>query len=214
MMKPTTRSRSPLLLHLLQTLTGLVVAFSGAVALALPGELDTTFGTGGRVIDTLGYDIVSVRAMVRQPDGRLVIAAACTLNLSQPFFCVARFNANGSLDLPFGNSGRVRISPTNGGGYAIPNAIAIEPTGNLVVAGQCEMPATGADFCMVRLDSFGTLDGGFGLSGWVTTSVSPANADSANAIVLEPGGRIILGGPCDYATVTGVNLHQAARVTC
>ena len=62
-----------------------MVGFSGAVALALPGELDTTFGTGGRVIDTLGYDIVSVRAMVRQPDGRLVIAAACTLNLSQPF---------------------------------------------------------------------------------------------------------------------------------
>ena len=209
MMKPTMRSRSPLLLHLLRTIAMLVAGLSGAAVLALPGELDTTFGSGGRVIDTLGYDIVSVRAMARQPDGKLVVAATCTLNLSQPFFCVARFNANGSLDLPFGNSGRVRISPTNGAGFAIPNAIAIEPTGNLVVGGQCEMPATGADFCMVRIDSFGTLDGGFGLSGWVTTSVSPANADSANAIVLEPGGRIILGGPCDYATVTGVNFCLA-----
>ena len=101
----------------------------------------------------------------------------------------------------------MRISPTNGGGYAIPNAMRLSrPV--IRGRGQCEMPATGADFCMVRIDSFGTLDGGFGLSG-VTTSVSPANADSANAIVLEPGGRIILGGPCDYATVTGVNFCLA-----
>lgn len=180
------------------------IAFCGAVS-ANPGEPDGAFGTVGRVTDALGSDTASIRAMARQADGKLVVAAACTFNLSQSFFCIARFNVNGSPDLPFGNSGRVRISPTGGGGYAIPNAIAIEPGGNIVVAGQCEMVATGADFCMVRLDALGTLDGGFGLSGWVTSSVSPANSDSANAIVLESDGRIVLGGPCDYATVTGVN---------
>ena len=183
----------------------LVTCIVAGAASAWPGELDPSFGVGGRVSDTLGYDVVSVRAMARQADGKLVVAASCTLNLSQESFCIARFNINGSLDLPFGNGGRVRINPTNGGGYAIPNAIVIEPGGNIVVAGQCEMPATGADFCMARLDTFGTLDGRFGLSGWVTTSVSPANSDSANAIVLEADGRIVLGGPCDYATVTGVN---------
>lgn len=189
-------------------LVALVAGLCGAV-MAAPGELDTTFGSGGRVTDTLGYDVVTVRAMAQQPDGKLVIAASCTLNLSQPSFCVARFKTDGSLDLAFGNSGRVRINPTNGGGFAIPNAIAIEPGGNLIVAGQCEMQATAADFCMVRLDSFGTLDGSFGLGSWVTTSVSPANADSANVIVLEPGGRIILGGPCDYAAATGINFCLA-----
>ena len=75
MMKPTMRSRSPLLLHLLQTLTGLVVAFSGAVALALPGELDTTFGTGGRVIDTLASTVVRVITA----DGAVGYGEACPL---------------------------------------------------------------------------------------------------------------------------------------
>lgn len=198
-----------ILRRLRRVTTALVAgAICGAVS-ADPGELDGTFGSGGRITDTLGSDTASIRAIAHQPDGKLVVAAGCTFNLSQSFFCIARFNANGSPDLPFGNSGHVRINPTAGGGYAIPNAIAIEPGGNIVVAGQCEMVVTGPDFCMVRLDAFGTLDGSFGLSGWVTTSVSPASSDSANAIVLESDGRIVLGGPCDYATVTGVNFCLA-----
>jgi uncharacterized delta-60 repeat protein len=70
------------------------------------GTLDTGFGTGGRVSGNVNG---LARTVAIQPDGKIVLAGDFEIELPDGTFAsdivVARFNANGSLDLPFGTSG-------------------------------------------------------------------------------------------------------------
>jgi len=82
------------------------VALGGpAVALAAPGDLDPTFGTGGTVITSFGgSDVAS--AVVVQPDGKLVVAGRTNI-AGNTVFALARYNPNGGLDPTFGTGGLV-----------------------------------------------------------------------------------------------------------
>src|SRR5262249_7843170 len=109
------------------------------------GTLDTTFGTGGKV----GTAFVSGSAsytqafsVAVQPDGRIVAAGyteigACLFNgLELPCFdfALARYNSNGTLDASFGTSGRVTTD--FGGPNDQAEAVAVQPDGKIVVAGE------------------------------------------------------------------------------
>src|SRR5439155_8699659 len=77
------------------------------------GALDTTFGSGGRVVTDLGGNGGNggndeAFALVVQPDGRLVAAGASTAAGSLDFdFALARYNTDGTLDATFGTAGQV-----------------------------------------------------------------------------------------------------------
>src|SRR5215468_3152090 len=89
--------------------------FSGedfAVARYNPdGTLDKTFGIGGKVqTDFPGLAAVASSVVV-QPDGKIVVAGgAFPLFTFAGDFKVARLNANGSLDMGFGDHGIVTTS--------------------------------------------------------------------------------------------------------
>ncbi len=77
------------------------------------GVLDPTFGTNGRVTTDIS-DLAEARAVVVQPDGKIVVVGFARLNGSiDP--AVVRYNSNGSLDTEFGSGGIVQtlISPRN-----------------------------------------------------------------------------------------------------
>ena len=105
------------------------------------GSLDGTFGVGGMVLtDFAGNQDVGL-AVVRQPDGRLLVAGLTTAGPGSDF-AVARYNSDGSLDLSFGVGGKVTVD-TNGTGYA---TIALRPDGHVVVAGSRGGAAGYSDF--------------------------------------------------------------------
>jgi uncharacterized delta-60 repeat protein len=92
------------------------------------GSRDTTFGDAGRVITP----IMEVgRAAALQPDGRLVVAGRRAGN-----FAIARFEANGVSDAGFGADGVIDIDFF--GGADDPAALAIQPDGRIVVAGEAQ----------------------------------------------------------------------------
>ena len=70
------------------------------------GSLDTSFGSGGKVSGNVNGLAYAVRV---QADGKIVVAGdvpfPSTNGIDFSDFTVARFNANGSLDLAFGTSG-------------------------------------------------------------------------------------------------------------
>ena len=70
----------------------------GSSAQAAPGDLDGTFGVGGKVTTDLGRG----SAVAIQSDGKLV--AVGTWN---SMFALARYNADGSLDTSFDGDGKV-----------------------------------------------------------------------------------------------------------
>jgi uncharacterized delta-60 repeat protein len=110
------------------------------------GRLDPTFGTGGTVSTGVGR----VRALLQQPDGKLVVA------ILDPAWTVedlllARYLSDGRIDPTFGTGGPV---VTDVGGRELPSALLQQPDGKLVVAGSF---STGSetDILLARYEALG-----------------------------------------------------------
>lgn len=84
-----------------------------AYRLTSKGSVDTSFNGNGRSIfpDFAGFDEIQVGLAV-QSDGKVVLTGRATYDLAvEPHrFAVVRFNANGSIDTDFGDSGAVTWS--------------------------------------------------------------------------------------------------------
>jgi uncharacterized delta-60 repeat protein len=164
------------------------------------GVLDPTFGSAGTVNTA---DQSDARAVVLQPDGKLVAAGTAETAVTSDF-ALARYSADGALDATFGIGGMVT---TNfGDSKAEASALILQPDGKLVAAGDMTPRDTGDfDFALVRYTANGTLDPTFGTGGQVTTDFAGGSFDRAGALVLQPDGKLVAGGN----TVTGAGSNLA-----
>jgi uncharacterized delta-60 repeat protein len=97
-------------------LLGVVAALSlGAVAQAAPGDLDSSFGNGGRAILTPGGHEVVYSDVAIQPDGKIVLAGYIRSSAGDNDIAVTRLNANGTPDQGFAAGGTLAINTTFGG---------------------------------------------------------------------------------------------------
>ena len=166
-------------------LTGLMIS----QVIAAPGDLDLSFGTIGYVITDINNGNEQANAVAVQADG-MIIAAGYTGSAGQDF-ALLRYTDTGSPDTSFGTNGQV-ITPIGAGNSTI-NAIALQPDGNIVVAGT-STNGTKTIFTVARyISTTGALDSSFGTGGVVTTSLSTGN-DTANAIALQSDGKIVVAG--------------------
>jgi uncharacterized delta-60 repeat protein len=155
------------------------------------GSLDTTFGTNGIVSTPIGSSNDYASSLGIQSDGRIV-AAGYSYNGSNNDFALVRYNVNGTLDTGFGSGGIVITSIGSSNDAA--HALVIQSDGKIVAAGSSFNNNTSKyDFALVRYNSNGTLDTGFGASGIVTTSVG-SGWDVANALGIQPDGKIVAAG--------------------
>ena len=154
-----------------------MLLFLGSAA-AAPGDLDPTFGTGG-VVETAIGSAASARAMVLQPDGKIVLAEQCVPGRDSR---VARYSPDGRLDPTFGTGGFV----TGPEGTAL--AVAIQPDGRIVTAGR----NNNTDYVMTvtRYLPNGNIDSAFG-SGGVAARFLPGDA---NAVAIQADGKILVAG--------------------
>ncbi len=163
------------------------------------GSLDTGFGTGGRVSGNVNG---IARAVAIQPDGKIVLAGDFELGLSNGTFVsdftVARFNANGSLDLAFGTSGTGQVATDIGGAFNTASNVVLQPNGAIVVSGKANCSQAGCDHTdVVRYNANGTLDTSFGSGGRLTL----AGVDVGQGLARQPDGRFVLAGSVTEATV-------------
>ena len=149
---------------------------------AFPGALDPFFGSGGRTTTEFGGN-ATARAVVLQPDGRVVAVGGVTTDTSR--FALARYDTDGTLDAFFGTSGVVSTSFPDGDAEAF--AAALQPDGRVVAVGR-----TAAGFALARYDRKGSLDPFFGTGGRVTTSFGGDAA--ALAVALQDDGRLVAVG--------------------
>lgn len=156
------------------------------------GTLDTSFGTNGvaQVDFSLGD---SASALALQADGKIVLAGRDGFNGAE--FAFARLNANGALDTSFGTNGKksVNLSSNTDEAYAV----AVQPDNKIVAAGRVVTGSNQEDFGVVRLAANGALDTSFNSTGSRITSVG--TVDSANAIVVQPDGKIVAVGSANTA---------------
>ena len=110
------------------------------VRLRADGAPDTTFGSDGLVTTDFDGSRSGARAVVAQPDGRLITGgakfgapSASGDALPESGFALARYNADGSLDTSFGTNGRATSSLGDAG--AVPVALAVQADAKIVAAG-------------------------------------------------------------------------------
>ncbi|GAB4483392.1 MAG: hypothetical protein OHK0044_32620 [Burkholderiaceae bacterium] len=155
---------------------------------AARGDLDPTFGSGGKVTTPIGATDDLAYAVALAPDGRIVVAGA-SANGADYDFALARYNADGSLDTTFGIGGKV-VTAIGGSDHIY--AMALAPDGRIVAAGAA-YSITGRYVALARYNADGSLDTSFGNGGKVVTAIGGANA-SAYAVVLAPSGKIVVAG--------------------
>jgi uncharacterized delta-60 repeat protein len=155
------------------------------------GSMDATFGSAGKVTTDFGGDGDRADSVALQLDGKIVAAGTTSTPGVGGFshFALARYNSDGSLDATFGSGGKV-ITDFGGGA----EAVALQPDGKIVAAGSASPGATiFFDFALARYNPDGSLDATFGSGGKVTTEFT-GNFDQANAVALQPNGKIVAAG--------------------
>jgi uncharacterized delta-60 repeat protein len=178
-------------------MTILAVIANGRAASS--GALDLSFGVRGTAAFSPTNDFKESRAVVIQPDGKVVIAGYlnnCPGATCNTDFIVMRFNTNGTLDNSFGTNGRV-ITDFFGQNEAA-NAVGVQADGKIVVAGGlfAIFGTTGQNitgFKLVRYNTDGTLDTTFGTSGRVYESFDDVGG-IAQSIIIQPDGKIVVAG--------------------
>ena len=169
------------------------------------GALDSTFGTSGKVITSIGSSNDYGNCMVVQGNGKIVVAGSA-FNGSNNDFALVRYNTNGSLDTAFGVGGKA-VFDFSGANEAA-NAMALQSDGKFVLAGS-STSGSSVSFVTIRVNTDGTIDTGFGSSGQVVTSMGN-QGQSAFGVAVQPNGKILVAG---YSYIVGDSDFVLLRLT-
>lgn len=177
------------------------------------GDLDPSFGTGGKATTAFGATTnEQSNAIAIQSDGKVVMVGYTNAGSTQDF-AIARYNTNGTLDNTFGAGGKVTtdFDGTNSRNDAA-QAVAIQSDGKILVAGYTEN-GSNTDFAVARYDTNGTLDTTFDTDGKATAGVGTSN-DRAYSVMVNPStGSITLAGTADIAADGGAGDYALVRFT-
>ncbi len=178
------------------------------------GALDTTFGTGGSTLTPLGDGANTVaNAMALQSDGKVVVtgSAHVTVGGAATQLAVARYTTDGALDLSFGTGGSI-LTSLGDGTNTLANAMALQSDGKIVVTGSAHVTVGGAatQLAVARYTTDGALDPTFGTGGSTLTSLGNGTTTQANAVTLQPDGKIVVTGS---ATTPATQLALARYTT-
>ena len=148
------------------------------------GTLDRQFGSNGTTTTSWGTH-AQARAVALQADGKLVVAGQI---FYQARFALTRYRPDGSLDPSFAGDGKQTFPVGIASGAS---AVAVQPDGKIVVAGQTSDNQTSA-IALARLKPNGLPDPGFGTDGITTTAIETQS--EAEALALQPDGKIVVAG--------------------
>jgi uncharacterized delta-60 repeat protein len=156
------------------------------------GSLDTGFGVGGKVNNSIRGGLDWASAVLVQPDNKIVIAGRNNGSTPDNFFAIFRYNANGSPDTSFGTDGAATTEASFTSGAT---AIALQSDGKIVAAGSAATPAFKSFFALARYNRDGSIDltfNGF-FPGVIHTTFTNGN-DGATALAIQSDGKILAAG--------------------
>ena len=166
----------------------------GIAWLNADGTLDTTFLPVTLKGSSTTPSDWWVRSVVVQPDGKVLIGGWFTQVNGVARTSVARLNADGNLDTTFNVS-------LGGLDYLPVFAVAAQPDGKVLIAGNFTTVGNVARDRIARLNADGSLDTTFWtkLGGW-----------PSYAIAVQPDGKVLIGGI--FTQVNGVGRNRIARL--
>jgi uncharacterized delta-60 repeat protein len=173
------------------------------------GDLQLGFGVGGKktidftrdtlapsedtlgeiALDANGQIVVAGTSAEPGPTGRVDVAAVRLNGVTAAVDTSTDLNTGGKLYPAF-----FGIGPDNG------LALALQADGKWVIAGST---LTNASYGVLRLTTTGQADATFGSAGRVVTDFTEfvGSEDSAEAVVVQPDGKLIVGGLASFGGV-------------
>jgi uncharacterized delta-60 repeat protein len=153
------------------------------------GTLDTAFLAAGAGADS------SVRKLVVQADGKILIGGNFTSINGTSRNSIARLNADGTLDTSFLASGAGANGPVF--------TLAVQSDGKILIGGDFTSFNGTSRNRFARLNSDGTLD---------TTFLATGNgaSDQVFALALQSDGKVLIGG--FFTTVNSTARNRIARL--
>ena len=170
----------------------LVVAGTSSNAFSLirlnpNGSLDSSFGSGGKLIMPVSSSPERGESVIQQADGKLVVAGYSHIGaFMEPAFSLIRLNTDGSLDKSFGSGGKLIEYVGSRGGTV--SSVIQQSDGKLVVAG-----TSSREFSLIRLNTDGSLDTSFAAAGKLIVP-SGANSDAAYSVIQQSDGKLVVAG--------------------
>jgi uncharacterized delta-60 repeat protein len=171
------------------------------------GSPDGSFDGDGIVVTPIGGADDEARAIVLQPDGKIVVAGLVD-NGSNDDVVVLRYNTNGSLDGSFDGDG---IALTGvGPSHDRAEGVAIQPDGRILVAG-ASLSGDTEDMLLVRYNADGSLDGTFDGDGRVVRG--GPDDDGARAVLVQPDTKMVAAGTFDKGSASALGLMRVQGQT-
>jgi uncharacterized delta-60 repeat protein len=142
------------------------------------GDLDPTFGNGGRarLLDDGGY--VNPAAAGIDSVGRIVVAGALEGPSPQTDIVIIRVLPSGDLDTSFGDQGVVVLNPGGDDGAV---GLELRPDDSILVGGYVSGFSQDPASIVARIDDQGDLDSDYGDGGVATVPLGSVAAMAADA---------------------------------
>jgi uncharacterized delta-60 repeat protein len=157
-------------------------------AVRLTDDGSPEMGFGGQGLWKADYEEEVVDLAVA-PSGKLVLLTVGSVYGSLQR--VIRLQPNGSFDVGFGESGSRTLRQPK---YV--SAIAVDAQERVLLAGSAGMrkDKSKSKFRLSRMTADGRVDHRFGRRGSVTTAFGPRSSGGASQVIVDGGGRILVGG--------------------
>lgn len=165
------------------------------------GAFINAFGGDGVLVP--GFNVTQDRAFGVKANGQRFFVTGSFMDTENNDIYLAQFNDDGSLVSGFGTNG---VAITDHDQFETGYDVALQSDGKPVLGGTSGQPGFGVprDFIVVRYLTDGTPDATFGTNGVVATSID-VDFDDANALTIQPDGKIVAAGFVAHFTAGGDN---------
>jgi uncharacterized delta-60 repeat protein len=167
------------------------------------GDLDPNFGAGGKVRHDFHPTTEDAWDVVTLSGGGLVAAGEVDGR-----FWVAKYTASGALDTTFGGGTGYAIAPLETFGGAA--AVAVQADGSVLLSGSDNHGpafADGSNFVVMRYTPAGVLDTTWGTGGVVSRSYTGGLHSSAQKILVQPDGKVLIAGSDSHEAFVAARLN-------
>ncbi|WP_457967062.1 type I secretion target [Pseudomonas sp. R4-84] len=159
-------------------------------------------GTGKTFVDLDGYN--DTKKIAVAPDGTIWLAGMTKVEKDWEYegyrTSLMRFNADGTLDTTFSDDGKTQLPHDifPGEGYSA----AVQPDGKYLLV----YPQFTSGIAMIRLNTDGTVDQGFGVNG---KAIVPGSWGDYASATVQPDGKILVSNQDSYESLFSVSRLNA-----